>query len=214
MRIFLYSQKLLSINSHFAKCTTSSKCYMEVAYNSDIPHSFCLCKVYGNASLLAKRINSSLKSSDILSPTAQDLVGTHTWDWSLKDCMLGNCPECFKLELSLSDFKADVDLISFLQWHRVGKKIVKVNQTMPFGQVIPRSVETISNIKRHIYRKSEPVATYDKQKDLLKTGEALIHVDCSENCNNSQQDEIHSVYFGQQFCSKYMFALTHLFALT
>ena len=77
------------------------------------------------------------------------------------------------------------------------KKIVKVNQTMPFGQVIPKSVETISNIKRHIYRKSEPVATYDKQKDLLKTGEALIHVDCSENCNNNQQDEIHSVYFGQ-----------------
>ena len=119
------------------------KMLKKVAYNSDIPHSSYSCEVCGKVSLLAKRINSSLKSSDILSPTAHDLVKTHTCDWSSKDCMLGNCPECLKPRLSLSDFKADVDLISFLQWQRVEKKIVKVNQTMPFRQVIPKWVETI-----------------------------------------------------------------------
>ena len=68
--------------------------HKEVAYNSDIPHSSCLCEV---------------------SSTAHDLVETHTCDSSSNDCMLLNCPECLKPGLSLCDFKADVDLISFLQ---------------------------------------------------------------------------------------------------
>ena len=173
------------------------KMHKEVACNSDIPHSSCLCEVCKNASLLARGINSSLKSSDILSPTAHDLVETHTCDSSSKDCLLGNCPECLKPGLSLSDFKADVDLISLLQRQRVEEKTVKVNNAMSFGQMIPKRVETISNLKRHTYRKREQVASYNKQKDELKTGEALIHVDYSESYNNTQQDEIQSAYFGQ-----------------
>ena len=54
---------------------------------------------------------------------------------------LGNCLECLKPGLSssaLPDFKVDVDSISFLQWQQVEKKIVKFNQTMAFGQVIPK----------------------------------------------------------------------------
>ena len=78
------------------------------------------------------------------------------------------------------------------------KKIVKVIQTMPFGQVIPKWVETISNLKRHIYRKREQVAGYNKQKDELKTGEALIHVDYSKSYNNTQPDEAQGAYFRQQ----------------
>ena len=116
-----------------------------------------------------------------------EFKGLHAWK-----------PECLKPGLSLSNFKADVDLISFLQWQRVEKRIVKVNQTMPFGQVIPILVATISNLKRHIYRKREQVAIYNKQKDELRTGETLIHVDYSENYNNTQQDEIQSAYFGEQ----------------
>ena len=100
----------------------------------------------------------------MLSPTAHNLVETHRLDSSLKDCMLGNCPKCLKPGLSLSDLKADVDLIYFLQWRGVEKKNVKVNQTMPFGQVIPKWVETTSNLKRHIYRKREQVASNSKQK--------------------------------------------------
>ena len=50
--------------------------------------------------------------------------------------------------------------------------------------------KTVSN------RKHEQVASYDKQKDELKTGEALIHVDYSESYNNTQQDEIQSACFG------------------
>ena len=69
---------------------------------------------------------------------------------------------------------------------------------MPFGQVIPKWVENISNLKSHIYRKREQVASYNKQNDELKTGEALIYVDYSESCNDTQQDEIQSAYFGEK----------------
>ena len=79
------------------------KMHKEVTYNSDIPHSSCLCEFCENTSLLAKGINSSLKSSDILSPTARDLVETHTCDSCSNDCMLGNCPECLKPGLWLSE---------------------------------------------------------------------------------------------------------------
>ena len=105
--------------------------------------------------------------------------------------------------------KEHVDLISFLQWQRVEKKIVKINQTISFGQVIPKWVETISNVKRHIYIKREHVASYNKQKGEAKTGEALMHVDYSKSYNNTHKDEIESAYFGQQnfniftFCSYY-----------
>ena len=80
---------------------------------------------------------------------------------------------------------------------------------MPFGQVIPKWEETISNLKNHIYRKREQVASYDKQKDELKTGKAFIHVDESESYNNTQQGEIQSAYFGQQnlFLNKAVFLL-------
>ena len=70
-----------------------------------------------------------MKSSDILLSTAHDLVETHICDSSLKDCILGNYPEGLKPGISLSDFEADVDLISFLQWQQVEKKLQKlINQ--------------------------------------------------------------------------------------
>ena len=53
----------------------------------------------------------SLKSNDILLPNAGNLVETHTCYSSSKDYMLGNYQEYLKPGLSLSDFKADIDLI-------------------------------------------------------------------------------------------------------
>ena len=182
------------------------KMQKEMAYNSVIPHPSCFCEVCQNAPLLEKGVNSSLKSSDILSPTVHDLVEIHTCNSSSKDFVLGSCPECLNPGLSFSDLKTDVDLIFFLLWELVGKKIVKLNQTMAFGQVIPKWMEII---KRHIYWKREQVSSYNKQRNELKTGEAFIHVDYSESYNNTQQYEIQSAYFGQQnfiiftFCSNY-----------
>ena len=56
---------------------------------------------------------------------------------------------------------------------------------IPFGQVIPKWVDTISNLKRHIYIKREQVAIYNKYKDELKTGQAFMHDDYCESYNNT-----------------------------
>ena len=75
--------------------------------------------------------------------------------------------------------------------------------------MIPKWVEIISNLKEQIYRKLEQVASYNKQKDELKTGEAFIHVNYRKSYNDTQQDEIQSAYFRQpnfsifRFCSYY-----------
>ena len=88
------------------------------------------------------------------------------------------------------NIQSDVDLIHYLQWQRADKKIVIVNQTMPFGQVNHKWVEAISNLKQHIHKKREQVASYSKQKNELKTAEAIFHVDYSESYNNTHQDEV------------------------
>ena len=95
--LFIYGSKIIT-NENFPSFTevfehelsfsqmyNFLKMHKEVAYSSDIPLSSCLCEVCENASLLAKGINSGCKSSDILSPTAHDLVKTHTYDSISKD---------------------------------------------------------------------------------------------------------------------------------
>ena len=64
---------------------------------------------------------------------------------------------------------------------QVETKILKVSQMILFSQVIPKMDGTLKQPKKHIYRKREQLASYNKQKNELKTGEALIHVDYSES---------------------------------
>ena len=147
------------------------KMHMELASNSAIPRSSCLCEVWKNTSLLAKGINSSLKSSYILSPTAQ----THTHAIRVQRI------ECLEAVRNISSrncrYLISKQKLIWSPFYNIGrKKIVKVNQAMPFGQVIPEWVETINNLKRHVYRKREQLSSYNKQKDELKTGEALVHL--------------------------------------
>ena len=104
--------------------------------------------------------------------------------------MLWDSWECINPGLSLSDSKLDVNLISFLPWQQVEEVIVKVNQTLPFRKVIPKCMKTISNLKSQIRRA--------KEKDELKRGEALVHVDYSQSYNSTQQNEIQSAYFDQE----------------
>ena len=68
-------------------------------------------------------LNPSLTSSDLLSSTTHDLVETHRCNSSSK---LLSCPECFWPGLSLSDFKAVLDLVSFLRWKRLEQKSSKL----------------------------------------------------------------------------------------
>ena len=50
----------------------------------------------------------------------------------------------------------------------------------------------------HYFHKKTQSNKYKKQIDELKDGEAIIQVDYSKNYKNKQQNEIKSVYYGQE----------------
>ena len=173
------------------------KGHKELAWNDQTPQSSCLCELCENAVLLAKGINSSLKSK-ILATNVPDLVEANACDSSQDVCMVRECELCLTSNLPLSDFDEENTTISFLNWQRVDKNIAKINQSLSFDQATEKWNSTILTIKKHIYRKRKQVASYNQQKLDLKSGEALIHVDYSKSYSNSQQDEVQSAYFGQQ----------------
>ena len=91
--------------------------------------------------------------------------------------------ESLKPELPLSDFKTDVDLISFLQQQQIEKQIFKVIQMIIRSSDSQMGGNNEQPKKAYIEITWE-AASYNKQKDQLKTGEALIHVDknlCSKS---------------------------------
>ena len=55
----------------------------------------------------------------------------------------------------------------------------------------------------YYYRKRKQSKEYKKQIEEIKEGEAIIHVDFSENYKNKQQNEIKSAYCGQVQFSLY-----------
>ena len=73
----------------------------ELALNGQLPQSSCLCKLCENGVLLAKGINSSLKSK-ILATNLNDLVEANACDSSQDVCMVGECELCLTSNLSLS----------------------------------------------------------------------------------------------------------------
>ena len=190
MQISLHSQKLLSIKSHFAKCTASSK-YIRRSLST----LFLFIWSLRNRFIFSKRITFKLQFKWYIITHCSRSGWNIYMRFEFKGCMLGNCPECLKRGLSLSDFKAYVDLISFLQWQRVEKRSSKLIKQGYSIKWFPNGWQPKKN---YIYKKREQVVSYYKQKGELKTGEALIGVDYSNSYNKTQQDEIQSSYFVQQ----------------
>ena len=63
--------------------------------------------------------------------------------------------------------------------------------------------KSLDQIVRHYYNKRQQSKTYHQQLEDLKVGEALIHVDYSENYKNKQLKEIKAAYYGQGQFSLY-----------
>ena len=88
-----------------------------------------LKKKLQNVSLFAKGVNANLKQS-YLFPNAHDLFEMYACNSSSKDCMVGDCPKCLRTGLSLSEFKEECTMITFFQWERIEKKIVKLSKSL------------------------------------------------------------------------------------
>ena len=146
MRIFLHSQKLLSINSHFTKCAASSKFirrWLTVTH-----HTLSVYVKPTKTHTFSERHKFKFEVKwYIIANCSQSGWETHTSDSSWKDYMLGNCPEWSKPVLSLI-------WSPFYNGNRVEKIIV--NQTISFSQVIPKCMETISNLKKANIQKTWP----------------------------------------------------------
>ena len=56
----------------------------------------------------------------------------------------------------------------------------------------------IKGIKMYYFHERTQSSKYKKQIDELKDGEAIVHVDYSENYKNKQQNEIKFAYYGQE----------------
>ena len=82
------------------------KAHKDVAYNSKIPHSSCLCEICKNASLFAKGVNANLKQGCLLL-NAHELVEMRACSSSFKDCMVRDCNQFLKPRLSSLEFKEE-----------------------------------------------------------------------------------------------------------
>ena len=116
----------------------------------------------------------------------RDLLEITNWSKIITNENFLSFTEAFKDELSLRQ------VYNFLE--------ISYNSDIPHSSCLCAVCKNTSHsslhLKKHICRKRGQVASYNKQKHDLKTGEALIHVDYSQSYHNTQQDEISSVYFG------------------
>ena len=92
------------------------KGHKKLAWNDQILKSSCLCELCENTVLLAKGINSSLRSK-ILTSNVHDLAEANTCTSSQDVCMVGECELWLTSNSSLSDFDEEKKTISFLNWH-------------------------------------------------------------------------------------------------
>ena len=113
--------KTFQLDPSFRQLYEFLKGHKELGWNDQKPQSSSLHKLWENAVLLAKGINSSLRSK-ILATNVHDVVVANACD-SIQDfCMVGECELCLTSNLSSSDFD-EKKAISFLNSQRVDKNI-------------------------------------------------------------------------------------------
>ena len=84
------------VNQSFDNLTLSQLCNFlesckEYVYNTDVTHSFCLCQIYENSSLLARGLNKQTKKQKIkekLPNNQHDLVERFSCNSDEAECML------------------------------------------------------------------------------------------------------------------------------
>ena len=75
-------------------------------------------------------------------------------------------------------------------------KVKKVVKSVDVEEAIELFNEQVKILKEHIFVKRTQNTHDNWLKENLKTNEFIIHVDCSENYKDKEQDEIQSAYFG------------------
>ena len=153
----------------------------------------CLCPDCENVELMCEGIGKACDEIDLPSK-CHDLINKIACDPITECCAAGNCEKC--PELDLEPIK-DCDTITFYVWCK-GEKYYEKKLIEKSGvAVADKLTACLKDIKMHYFRKRTQSNEYKKQINELKEGQAVIHVDYSENYKNKQQNEIKAAYYGQ-----------------
>ena len=89
-----------------------------------------------------------------------------------------------------------------LKWFK-GDKYYEKKLMEKGGEIADELESGVQDIKMHYYRKWTQSKEYKKQIEEIKEGEAIIHVDFSENYKNKQQNKVKPAHYGQSQFSLY-----------
>lgn len=155
---------------------------------SEKDHSVCCCSYHENFEMLVDGIRKSVPDF----PQQDILLSMSVCDPALLKCHLGECDNCKGVE-NLNVFM-DLDPstdVSYLQWRDNQK--VEIKSTL--GDVCGVFYEQLKQMRRHCFIAKIQLCQIKAMKTNLKTGEAVLQTDFSENFQIKQQDEIMSAHW-------------------
>ena len=129
------------------------------------------------------QVNLPLKCHDLIGKVACNLI--------TELCAEGKCENCPEIDL---EPLTNCDSITYYRWKVLWKELIEKEVIV----IAAEMKDNIKDIKMHYFCKRTQSNEYKKQIDELKDGEAIIHVDYSENYKNKQQNEVKSAYYGQE----------------
>lgn len=117
------------------------------------------------------------------------------------DCRMLTCHDCPSTEplvqyLTEKLNSAVVEEVSYKNWVTVDRTnlVLVTNSSQDFVETY---VEKVNNLIRHDFVSKTQADESEKQRRNLQPGEAIVHLDFSENYSHIAQDSVQSAYFSQ-----------------
>ena len=123
------------------------------------------------------------------------LAEKYTCDSSSRSCMFSENKCCYFTGVTMEEFLDDCDDVEYYEWAKIDGKLNEVVKSVDVEEAIELFNEQVKSLKAHIFVKRTQNTHYNWLKENLKTNEFIIHVNCSEDYKDKEQDEIQSAYF-------------------
>jgi hypothetical protein len=176
--------------------------HKEFVGQSKIPEVSCLCPQCEGLELTLDGVNKECKTHY---PTScKDILKTLACDPITEECANGSCDICFNKTIDLKPLEKH-DSIGFNEWKKIGKASYPTKEwtELSGNDTIKKLKDMFAGIVPHYYNKREQSRIYTHEVKNLEVGEALVHVDFSENYKNRQQREVKAAFYGQGQFSLY-----------
>lgn len=164
----------------------------------------CLCKTHVNSQYLLNALHRHkiISESNITQAIENTVCATDN-----RACMTGNCDTC-KIKEIQYEIPDQSQLLKWQQWvtkteivDKSGKK-VKITKNIKeitegtVAELADKFKEALVTLRKHIYNIKIQYRSYREAIDDLKSDEAVLHVDFSENYSCKHFEEIQSHHFG------------------